>query len=140
MTTTYSPGDFSFFVDNGKDFDFDKMWAQSCTDAYYVCLNENLWPFFKNFSPPPNKGYCWWGKDDPNYDEWRRVNKILSKIDTGHSGASWACLMRVMEKIAKDGWQALVNDNVPRTPKVSENIPLGITTAPVPSVRCSQPE
>ena len=108
---TYPPGDFSFLL---KDNDsFSRMWAQSCEEAYRVCENNELWSFFKNFTPPVAKGYMWWAAGDLHYNEWKRVNTILSKIDKGHSGASWACLMRAMEKIAKKGWHTFVKDNAP---------------------------
>ena len=101
-----APGDFSFLR---KDNDtFSKMWVETCRDAYKVCTEENLWPFFKDFSPPENQGYMWWKKDAPHYDEWARVNKILGKIDNGHSGASWGHLMRTLEYIAKNGWDKYV--------------------------------
>ena len=104
MTT---PGDFSFM--RKDDDSFSQLWADSCTAAYKVCTEENLWPFFKNISPPENKGYTWWGKDDPNYDEWKRVSKVLAKIDNGHSGASWGCLMRSLGCIAKEGWDKYIS-------------------------------
>lgn len=106
ITQKFSPGDFSFLIKSNDSL--SKMWTQSCIDAYNECEKEDLWPFFKNFSPPPNKGYMWWSHDDPNGAEWKRVSKILSKIDKGHSGASWACLMRTLEKIAKIGWDPYV--------------------------------
>ena len=112
--TTYPPGNFSFFL-KSNDY-FSEMWANACTDAYNVCEEENLWPFFKNFSPPDKGGYMWWGAADPHYSEWKHVDGILSKIDTGHSGASWSCLMRAMEKIAKRGWDVFVLDNLPILP------------------------
>ena len=112
---TYSPGDFSFFL---KDNDsFSRMWAQSCEEAYRVCENNELWTFFKNFTPPEDKGYVRWCAEDPHYNEWKRVDSILSKIDKGHSGASWGCLMRTMEKIAKEGWETFVDSNIPHHPE-----------------------
>ena len=100
-TQQIPPGKFTMLPATTQMSNF---WWQNCEDAYNLITKENLWPFFKNISPPDNKGYMWWGPEDPHYEEWRRVSKILDKIDNGHSGASWGCLMRTMQCIAIDGW------------------------------------
>ena len=67
-----------------------------------------LWDWFRIESPPENQGYSWW--DHPN------INKISDNLqddqghfDNPHSGASFACSMRNMQAIAKEGflkWKA----------------------------------
>ena len=74
-----------------------------------------LWDWFRIESPPENQGYSWW--DHPN------INKISDNLqddqgnlDNPHSGASFACSMRNMQAIAKEGFlkwkiQYLKNSN-----------------------------
>ena len=109
---TYSPGDFEFLIE--KNNNFSKRWARSCQEAYRACDDNNLWSFFKDFTPPENRGYTGWKEGDLHYKEWKRADTILSKIDRGHSGASWAYLMRTLEAIAKDGWVTFVKNNITR--------------------------
>ena len=62
-----------------------------------------LWDWFRTESPPENQGYSWW--NHPN------INKISDNLqddqgnlDNPHSGASFACSMRNMQAIAKEGF------------------------------------
>ena len=67
-----------------------------------------LWDWFRIESPPEDTGYSWW--NHPN------INKISDNlqddqgnIDNPHTGASFACSMRNMQAIAKEGfpvWKA----------------------------------
>jgi hypothetical protein len=67
-----------------------------------------LWDWFRIESPPEDTGYSWW--NHPN------INKISDNLqddqgnfDNPHSGASFACSMRNMQAIAKEGfpvWKA----------------------------------
>ena len=60
-----------------------------------------LWDFMKNQEPPKNSGYCFWGHEN--------VNLISKKLDelyvNDHSGATWGYAMRVMQAIAKKGFE-----------------------------------
>ena len=74
-----------------------------------------LWDWFKNESPPEDKGYSWWSH--PN------INKISNNLkdDNGqlynpHSGVSFACAMRNMQGIATMGfldWKSKYESNMP---------------------------
>lgn len=59
-----------------------------------------LWDWFKNESPPKEKGYMFWGHEN--------VSKISNKLDelygNDHSGASFGFAMRCMQAIAKRGF------------------------------------
>jgi len=56
-----------------------------------------LWEWFRNESPPEDKGYMYWGHDN--------VNKISSGLeDNRHSGATFGYAMRCMQSIAKNGF------------------------------------
>ena len=59
-----------------------------------------LWDWFKNESPPKEKGYIFW--------EHENISKISNKLDelygNYHSGASFGFAMRCMQAIAKQGF------------------------------------
>jgi len=62
-----------------------------------------LWDWFRNDSPPEDTGFMFW--NHPN------INKISENLqddhgnlDNPHSGASFACSMRNMQVIAKEGF------------------------------------
>jgi hypothetical protein len=77
-----------------------------------------LWDWFKQESPPEDTGYSWWRH--PN------INKISNNLrnDDGdlynpHSGCSFACAMRNMQTIARNGfpaWKIKYENNL-KTPK-----------------------
>jgi hypothetical protein len=86
--TIYKPGDFSFYRDvefrEALEFDFN------------VIQTIGLWPRLKNHNSESSlmfsnlfNGYSWWG---------------------GHSGASFGCSIRIMENIAKNGWESYLNN------------------------------
>ncbi len=62
-----------------------------------------LWDWFKEENPPEGEGYSWWGHEN--------INKISDNLqddqgnlDNPHSGASFACSMRNIQVIAKEGF------------------------------------
>ena len=58
-----------------------------------------VWEWFKTEEPPEDEGYQWW--DHPN------INLISSNLSNNdHSGASFACAMRNVQYIAKNGFTA----------------------------------
>lgn len=67
-----------------------------------------LWDWFRTESPPENQGYSWWSH--PNIDKISdNLQNDYGKLDNPHSGASFACSMRNMQAIAKEGfpvWKA----------------------------------
>jgi hypothetical protein len=69
-------------------------------DAYKAISKCNLWEWIRTYSPEKDKGFMF--SEHPNLD---RINKAM-EFD-GHSGASYAITMRVMESIAKNGWETL---------------------------------
>ena len=96
-TSTYAPGDFSFW---------DSEWDEKMyKNAYDAVTTENLWDFLKNASPPEDKGFMFW--DAP---ELGRIYKHMEVM--GHSGCSHAITMRTIEYIAKHGWDKYVADTI----------------------------
>lgn len=68
-----------------------------------------LWDWFKNESPPVDKGYSWW--DHPN------INKISDGLtDNSHSGATFGYCMRCMQSIANNGFNDWCNQQLNNVP------------------------
>ncbi len=90
-----SPGKFNFVKDNFERKVFE--------ETFQIISNiDGGWEFLKNFEPHKNKGFM--------FSEHPILTKISDAAEAhghGHSGASWAVTMRVMERIAKDGWEAV---------------------------------
>jgi len=90
----YNPGDFSFM--------FDEMWRDAISHDYSVISPEG-WTALKRHNI--NKSFMW----DTNGELW---DEIKSKMYGGHSGASQACSLRCMERIAKIGWDEYVKESI----------------------------
>lgn len=94
MTTPYSaPGDFAW-MKNKWDADMLKdMWdAVTAADA---------WAFMK--TDPGDGGFMF--SRDP------MIDKISAHVKKGHSGASFGMTMRVIQGIARNGWDWFVSTN-----------------------------
>ena len=89
----YAPGDFSWI----KEGD-----AGILADAYQAVTKADAWDFFRNEEPPKGAGYMFWGAP-----KLREVEKHMLLFDA-HSGASYGMTMRVMQYIAKNGWESYV--------------------------------
>jgi hypothetical protein len=84
--------------------DFECLYpAEDCVmlrDAYDAITKLNLWDWLRSFTPHPNEGFLL-----TNCVELLEITHAMTY--KGHSGASWATTMRVMESIAKaGGWDA----------------------------------
>ena len=89
--TVPAPGDFSFVKDKETQIMFN--------DAYQAITKADAWDYMK--TDPGKDGYMFTQSD------------ILAKINTkmtydGHSGASYGWTMRVMQRLARIGWEAFV--------------------------------
>ena len=81
------PGDFSFVE--------DKLFRETYEYDYKVISRLELWSNLKNHNP--NEPFM--------FSSWENL-----KLYPGHSGASYACSLRCMERIAKNGWENFVKD------------------------------
>jgi hypothetical protein len=90
-----SPGKFNFVED-----DFERKVFE---ETFQIISNiDGGWEFFKNFDPHKHKGFM--------FSEHPILTKISGTAEAhghGHSGASWGMTIRLMERIAKDGWEAV---------------------------------
>lgn len=109
------PGDFSFLPAD----------ATMLKNAYDAVTAEGLWDFFRDQSPPADRGYMFWGAP-----ELKKLDPHLESV--GHSGASYGMTMRAMEAIAKKGWDQFVFKNTPQEPDEFDSSP----GPSVPMARC----
>ena len=128
-STTVTPGDFKSL--GLPDWDVEML-----TDAYQAVTKANMWDFLKRDDVPGVRpcGHC--GSTAPperqalrsicrvcmgkgeveqgfmfnDFAEMKLIDKEL-KYD-GHSGASYGFTMRVMEMIAKKGWDAYAEEKL----------------------------
>ena len=91
---TFEIGDFSFIQNN--------MFKHVIQNAYTYVNNNNLWEFFKTYTPEHDKGYMF--SKHPTLDQ---ISTALDK--DGHSAASFALTMRNMQLIANNDWNTYVN-------------------------------
>ena len=89
---------------------FPKDEAVVLQRAYDAITQLNLWEWLRDFTPHPNEGFLLTAH--PNLD---LISEALK--DDGHSGGSFATMMRVMELIAKTGgWDAYLEMHKKRWP------------------------
>ena len=94
-TNTVKEGDFQ----NLKLGDWDREMLE---DAYKAVTKANRWGFLRRPDVPGPKGFM--------FSDWPEMKDIDTHMEYGgHSGSSYGMTMRVMEFIAKHGWDAYVH-------------------------------
>ena len=85
-----------------------KIMAEVITDL-------KLWDWFRTESPPPDKGYIWWGHQN--------VSRISNAIpNSPHSGGSFATAMRCMQAIARKGFRKWYDECTKQCPICLDDI------------------
>jgi hypothetical protein len=75
-------------------------------DAYQAVTKAKRWDFLRRTDVPGPNGFM--------LSDWPQMKEIDSFMEyQGHSGASYGCTMRVMEAIAKRGWDVWVRETYP---------------------------
>lgn len=92
--TYYGNGDFEFV-----NVDYERAYLKSAHKAISTC---ELWEWLRIYVPLENKGFML--SSTPELD---KINNELRKDPTNqtHSGSSYAMVMRIMEYIAKNGYE-----------------------------------
>jgi hypothetical protein len=83
---------------------WDKQMIQSGFEA--VESVEGGWEFLRTYTPPEDQGFMF-SKPTGKRQE---LDDAISNRYPGHSGASYGCTMRVLEFIAKRGWETYAKD------------------------------
>lgn len=96
MEYYYGNGEFEFV----KSSQQQKL-LQSAHKAISTC---EMWDWMRTYSPHKTRGFMW--SKSPELD---KINEELWKdpINNGHSGSSYGAVMRLMEHIAKYGYEHL---------------------------------
>jgi hypothetical protein len=85
-------------------FEFADNWSRPYFKSAHTAISRcELWNWFKNYQPDEGLGFMF----TRNVPELDRLSKEMLKdpVNDGHSGSSYACTMRNMEFIAKNGYQ-----------------------------------
>ena len=82
-------------------FDFVKSYDQASFENAHFAINQcELWEWLRDFDPPRDEGFMFC--DTP---ELRRITAAMHEHnDIGHSGSSFAFVMRLMQYIATHGF------------------------------------
>jgi hypothetical protein len=86
------------------EFEFASEWSQPYLKSAHKAVTRcKLWNWLQNYEPEEGKGFMF----TIGVPELDRLSKELMKdpVNGGHSGSSYACIMRNMEFIAKHGYQ-----------------------------------
>ena len=100
----YESGDFSFMHDD--------MWRETLAHDYAAVTPEG-WNALKRHNADNSFMF------HTNGGIWE---EIRAKMYDGHSGASMACSLRVMERIAKIGWDTHVREYIIKQERESARI------------------
>ena len=94
---TISAGDFAS-LPNISVLDMNML-----KDAYNAVTASGAWDAIANFT-----GESFMFSSEPWLNDVQKHMKLMDQ----HSGASYGCTMRIIEKIARDGWDAYVADYI----------------------------
>ena len=92
-------------------FMFGGIMNRYLKDIYNAVTESQSWDFLRNESPPDGTGFMWW--KHPKIKEIESKMKLLND----HSGASFACCMRIVEFIAKNSWKEYVKNKIDKLVK-----------------------
>ena len=89
---------------NNGGFEFVSEWSRPYLKSAHQAVSRcELWNWLQVYKPEEERGFMF-ARNVPELD---RLNEELMKdpVNGGHSGSSYACVMRNMEFIAKNGYQ-----------------------------------
>ncbi len=84
--------------------EWDREMIQSGFEA--VCSVEGGWEHLRTYEPPEDKGFMF-SRPPPKGQE---IEDAVLHRYSGHSGASFGCTMRVLQLIARVGWDEYAKD------------------------------
>lgn len=95
------------------DGEFNYEYVSSYSQLYYksahkAITNCELWNWLRNYQLNEDRGFMF----TQGVTELDRINEEMAKdpVNDGHSGASYACIMRSMQYIAKNGYDDFINE------------------------------
>lgn len=96
----------------------DREMIQSGFEA--VSAVEGGWDFLKAYDPPADQGFMF-SKPPPKQQE---IDAEIQKRYGGHSGASYGYTMRLLQYIAKQGWDLWANEALQKYGAPPASVPL----------------
>lgn len=99
-----APGDFTGLALS----DWERQMVQTGYEA--VSAVEGGWEFLKTYEPPADQGFMF---SEPTGLR-KQIDAEIEKRYGGHSGASYGMTMRVLERIAKNGWNEWAKEKLPK--------------------------
>ncbi len=84
---------------------YDSDFRKSLNDMYNVIEEKELWDYIKNYPPSPDTGYMF--SNDPTINSIGYDPRVE---ESGHSGATFAYAMRVMQRIAEVSFEQFVEE------------------------------
>jgi hypothetical protein len=90
---------------NATDYKIVKVYGMDfrpdIKDMADTVTSLGLWQWFHDYNPPDDKGYSW----DPSEDSKQKIDQISNGLQcNNHSGATFACCLRIIQSIAKQGF------------------------------------
>lgn len=91
---------------------FDELnlptWDREMIQSGFEAVNsvDGGWDFLKNYEPPQDQGFMF-SKPPPKQEE---IDAAIEKRYGGHSGSSYGMTMRILQYIAKNGWDTYAKD------------------------------
>jgi hypothetical protein len=80
------------------------LWDKEMIRAGFEAVEsvDGGWEFLRSYTPPADQGFMFSLPTGKRLD----IDDAIQNRYGGHSGASYGCTMRVLESIAKEGWEA----------------------------------
>jgi len=97
----------NYFGDGSFDYMNNDHMVPYLVNAHWAITQCELWDWLRTYSPVDGKGFMF-----STMPEMERINKKMNEQDIagGHSGSSYGGTMRVMECIAKNGYEKYKED------------------------------
>ena len=96
-------------------------WDREMIESGFQAVSsvEGGWEFLSTYDP--GEGGFMFSTPPPKMNE---INDAVSRLYGGHSGASYGCTMRVLQYIAREGWDVYARDMIRK---------YGLPPAPIPA-------
>jgi hypothetical protein len=95
-------------------------WDREMIESGFKAISSvDGWDFLKSYEPPSGEGFMFVRNPPAKMQE---IENAVIQAYSGHSGGSYGCTMRILQSIAKGGWDAFAKESLdeygPPKPKV----------------------
>ena len=87
-------------------------WQRGMIESGFKAIQsvDGGWEYLKTYDPPADQGFMF---SEP-IGLRKQIDAEIEKRYGGHSGASYGMTMRVLERIAKEGWDTWAKEKLPK--------------------------